>query len=94
VGYNKIKAFVPYPTIKDVLSKQDCLGSRGKWVSQIKEYDLEIKPTKITKGQGLEKMMTESNREAIEVGQKEEFNIFIHEMVFRHHLLTKKPHMP
>jgi hypothetical protein len=59
VGYNKIRAFVPYPTVKDVfLSQQDFLGSRGKWVSQIQEYDLEIKPTKIIKGQGLEKMMT------------------------------------
>jgi hypothetical protein len=47
VGYNKIKAFVTYIVVKDVLSKQDCRGSRGKWVSQIKEYDLEIKPTKI-----------------------------------------------
>jgi hypothetical protein len=26
VGYNKIKAYVPYPTVKDVLSQQDCLG--------------------------------------------------------------------
>jgi hypothetical protein len=58
VGYNKIKAFIPYPAVKDVLSQQDCLGSRGKWVSQIQEYDLEIKPTKIIKGKGLAKMMT------------------------------------
>jgi hypothetical protein len=58
VGYNKIKAFVPYPVVKDVLSQQDCLGSRGKWVSQIQEYDLEINPTKIIKGQGLPHMIT------------------------------------
>jgi hypothetical protein len=80
VGYNKIKAFVPYPAVKDVLSQQDCLGSRGKWVSQIQEYDLEIKPTKIIKGQGMEKMMTESNQEAIEVGQKEQVNIVVSEI--------------
>jgi hypothetical protein len=55
VGYNKIKYFVPYPAVKDVLSQQDCLGSRGKWVSQIQEYDLDIKPSKIIKGQGLAK---------------------------------------
>jgi hypothetical protein len=80
VGYNKIKAFVPYPTVKDVLSQQDFLGSRGKWVSQIQEYDLEIKPTKIIKGQGLEKMMTKINQEAIEVGQKEQVNIVVSEI--------------
>jgi hypothetical protein len=68
VWYYKIRAFVPYPTVKDVLSQQDCLGSRGKWVSQIHEYDLEIKPTKIIKGQGLAKMLAESNEEAIEMG--------------------------
>ena len=51
-GYNKIKAYVPYPAVKDVLSQQDCMGTRGKWVSKIQEYDLEIKPTKIIKGQG------------------------------------------
>jgi hypothetical protein len=65
VGYNKIKAYVPYPAVKDVLSQQDCMGTRGKWVSKIQEYDLEIKPTKIVKGQGLAQMLTESNQESI-----------------------------
>jgi hypothetical protein len=80
VGYNKIKAFIPYPAVKDVLSQQDCLGSRGKWVSQIHEYDLEIKPSKIIKGKGLAKMMTERNQEAIEVGEKEQINIIVSEI--------------
>jgi hypothetical protein len=80
VGYNKIKAFVPYSTVKDILSQQDCLGSRGKWVSQVQEYDLETKPTKIIKGQGLEKMMIERNQEAIEVGQKEQVSIVVREI--------------
>jgi hypothetical protein len=35
VGYNRIKAYVPYPTVKDILSQQDCMGTRGKWVSKI-----------------------------------------------------------
>jgi hypothetical protein len=50
IGYNKIKAYVPYPTVKNVLSQQDYMGTRGKWVSKIQEYDLDIKPTKIIKG--------------------------------------------
>jgi hypothetical protein len=53
VGYNKIKAYVPYLAVKNVLSQQDCMGTRGKWVSKIQEYDLEIKSTKIVKGEGL-----------------------------------------
>jgi hypothetical protein len=60
VGYNKIKSFVPYTIVKDVLLQQDCLGSRGKWVSQIHEYDLYIKPSKIIKGNGLDKMRKKS----------------------------------
>jgi hypothetical protein len=68
VGYNKIKAYVPYPTVKNVLSQQDCMCTRGKWVSKIQEYDLEIKPTKIVKGQGLAQMLTEGNEEAIQMG--------------------------
>jgi hypothetical protein len=55
---------VPYPTVKDVLSQQD-YGTRGKWVSKIKEYNLEMKNTKIIKGQGLAQMLIKSNEEAI-----------------------------
>jgi hypothetical protein len=40
IGYNNIKAYVPYPIVKDVLSQKDCMGTRGKWVSKIQEYDL------------------------------------------------------
>jgi hypothetical protein len=49
-------------------------------VSQIQEYYLEIKPIKIIKGQGMENMMTERNHEAIEVGQKDQFNIVMSEI--------------
>jgi hypothetical protein len=80
VSYNKIKAYVPYPAVKDVLSQQDCMGTRGKWVSKIQEYDLEIKPTKIIKGQGLAQMLTESNQEAIQMGESEKINVMIGEL--------------
>jgi hypothetical protein len=62
------------------LSQQDCLGPRGKWVSQIQEYDLEIKPSKIFKDQGLAKMLTESNKEAIKVGERENINVMVSEI--------------
>jgi hypothetical protein len=53
VGYSKIVEYVPHSAVKDIQSQQDCLGVRGKWVSKIQKYDLEIKPTKLVKGQGL-----------------------------------------
>jgi hypothetical protein len=37
VGYKNIKAYVSYPVVKDTLNQQDCLGTRGKWVSKIQE---------------------------------------------------------
>jgi hypothetical protein len=67
VSYNNIKDYVHYPMVKDVLSQQYCLGNRGKWVSKIHEYDQEIKPTKIIKGQGLAQMLIESNEEPIQL---------------------------
>jgi hypothetical protein len=61
VGHNKIKSFISYPVLNDVLSQQDSHRLRGKWVSQIHEY-LEIKTSKIIKGKGLAKMMTKRNK--------------------------------
>jgi hypothetical protein len=43
------------------------LGVRGKWVSKIQEYDLEIKPTKLIKGQGLAQMLTKGNEQALDL---------------------------
>jgi hypothetical protein len=80
LGITRLNILFLIMQVKDVLSQQDCLGSRGKWISQIQEYDLEIKPTKIIKGQGLAKMLAESNEEAIEMGEKEQINIVISEL--------------
>ena len=65
MGYSKIVCYVPHSAVKNILCQQDCLGKRGKWVSKIQEYDLEIKPTKFIKGQGLAKMLTQGNEEAL-----------------------------
>ena len=67
IGYSKVIGYVPHAAVKDIMSQQDCLGIRGTWVSKIQEYDLEIKPTKLVKGQGLAKMLIRKNEEAIEM---------------------------
>jgi len=41
---------------------------------------MEIKIGKIIKGQGLAKMLEESNEEAIEIGEKEQVNIVLREL--------------
>jgi hypothetical protein len=65
VGYSKIIAYVPHPIVKDILTQHDYLGTRGKWVSKIQEYDLEIRPTNLDKGQGLAKLLAEGNGKAL-----------------------------
>eukprot|EP00253_Pinus_taeda_P004425 PITA_04425 len=61
VGYSKIIAFVPHSAIKDILTQTNFLGTCARWVTKIQEYDLEIRPTKLVKGQGLAQMLTEGS---------------------------------
>ena len=58
--HSHIIAYVPKIVVKYILS-QDSDGKRGKWIAVILEYDLEIKPTKLIKGQGLAQLMFKSN---------------------------------
>jgi hypothetical protein len=67
IGYSKVIGYVPNSVVKDVLSQVEGFGSRGRWIAKIQEYDLEIKPTKLIKGQGLVKMLTESNEQALDM---------------------------
>ena len=42
-------------------------GKRGKWITIILEYDIEIKPIELIKGWGLSKLMYESNFHALDI---------------------------
>jgi hypothetical protein len=65
VLHSKIIAYVPSIFVKDILVEPDSDGRRGRWLSKIQEFDLEVKPTKIIKGQGLAKLLAESNLKAL-----------------------------
>jgi hypothetical protein len=65
VLHSKITAYVPSTSVKDILIQPDIDGRRGKWIAKILEFDLEIKPTKLIKGQGLAKLLAESNCRAL-----------------------------
>jgi hypothetical protein len=67
VLHSKISAYVPSTSVKDILIQPDIDGKRGKWIAKILEFDLEIKPTKLIKGQGLAKLLTKSNYKALEI---------------------------
>jgi hypothetical protein len=67
IFHSKIIAYVPSTSVKDILIQPDIDGRRSKWISKILEFDLEIKPTKLVKGQGLAKLLVESNCRALGV---------------------------
>jgi hypothetical protein len=62
---SKIIAHVPSAAVKDILIQPDIDGRRSKWIAKILEFDLEIKPTKLIKGQGLAKLLAETNCQAL-----------------------------
>jgi hypothetical protein len=55
----KFISYVPPYSVKDILIQPDIDGRRSKWISQLLEFDLEIKPTKLVKGRGLAKILVE-----------------------------------
>ena len=59
VLHSKVIAYVPNAAIKDVLTQPDSEGKRGKWIAKIMEYDVDIRPTKLLKGQGLSKLVAD-----------------------------------
>jgi len=65
VLHSKIIAYVPSSIVKDILNQPHIDGRRGKWIENIQEYDLEIKPTKLVKGRCLTKLLAESNCRAL-----------------------------
>jgi hypothetical protein len=67
VLHSKVIAYVPSAFVKDILVQPDIDGKRSKWIAKILEFDLEIRPTKLIKGQGLAKLLAEANCQALGV---------------------------
>ena len=65
--------FVPFAAIKDILTQAEPDGRRAKWITTLLEYDIETIPTKIVKGQGLGKLMAQSNHEALGINSFESY---------------------
>eukprot|EP00253_Pinus_taeda_P034561 PITA_34561 len=53
--------------VKDILVHADPEGRSGKWIAALLEYDVEIKPTKLIKGQGLAKLMAQTNLQILDI---------------------------
>ena len=55
------KVIVPYSTVRNILVQKDLGEKQAHWVTTLQEYDLEIKPLKIVRGQGLCKLAAGSS---------------------------------
>jgi hypothetical protein len=67
VLHSKIIVYMPTSSVKDILVQPDSDGKRGRWLTKIQEFYLDVKSTKLIKGQGLEKLLAESNFRALDI---------------------------
>jgi hypothetical protein len=63
--HSHVIAYVPNNSVKDILTQPELEGRRGKWIAAMLEYNLEIKPLKLIKGQGLENFMVQSDCDGV-----------------------------
>jgi hypothetical protein len=75
--HSKVISYVPSSSVKDILVQPDSDGRRGRWLAKIQEFDLEVKPTKIIKGQGLAKFLSESNLKSLWINQLQQTEGFL-----------------
>ena len=61
----KVLAYVLSAAVKDVLTQLDIDGKRAKWIPKLIEFDIEVKSTKLVKGQVLSKLMAKENCELL-----------------------------
>ena len=52
------KVIAPHPSKRSLLVQKEPGDRRGNWLTSLQEYDLEINPSKLVKGQGLCKLAT------------------------------------
>ena len=65
--HSKVIAYVPSPSVKDVLTRPDIDRKRARWIAKLIEFNIEVKPTKLVKGQGLAKLLTEENHNLLDI---------------------------
>jgi hypothetical protein len=57
---SRTKVIVPYPAVRNLLVQKELGEKRANWVTSLQEYDLEITPAQIVRGQGLCKLVVDS----------------------------------
>jgi hypothetical protein len=57
---SRTKVIVPYPAVRNLLVQKELGEKRANWVTSLQEYDLEITLAQIVRGQGLCKLVVDS----------------------------------
>jgi hypothetical protein len=57
---SRMKVIVPCPAVRNLLVQKELGEKRANWVTSLQEYDLEITPSQIVRGQGLCKLVVDS----------------------------------
>jgi hypothetical protein len=57
----KVQVFVPTSLLVTTLNQTELHSKWSKWIMHMKEYDLDIKPTKTIRGTGLDEFLTQSH---------------------------------
>ena len=55
---SEIISYIPSSVVKEIMVQPDSEGKRGRWITKILEYNMVIKPTKLIKGHGVDKLLT------------------------------------
>jgi len=56
---NHTKVIVPHPDVRSLFVQRELGERQGNWMAVLQQYDLDLKPTNIMKGQGLCKLVTQ-----------------------------------
>lgn len=67
-----VVSYVPSVAVKDIFTQKEVLGRRCRWINKIQEFNIDVQITKLVRGQGLAKMMTQENLDANQINQVEE----------------------
>jgi hypothetical protein len=51
---SRTKVIVPYLAVRNLLVQKELGEKRANWVTSLKEYDIEITPVQIVRGQGFQ----------------------------------------
>jgi hypothetical protein len=102
--HSHVIAYLRNNSVKEILTQPDPKGRRGKWITVMLEYNLKINPTNLIKGQGLTKLMVQSNCDVLGINfivdlsenpQEEttaqvSLKFIDSSLVYRHHLCVEE----